>query len=461
MGSPRRRPHSVSEEEIILPEALVKTIQHFAPGFFRALVELPDPREPTRIIYPIEEEIFVTILAFMLLVQARRNIKYKLHRPAFVENILTILRRAFPRSKSLLGWPQGVLPHGDTLNYLFCKFDWRLLHDLRVQVIRALLRSRCLEAFRLQGDYKIAIDGTGCLVYRDKHCEHCLVKRTSSGKIYYHPVLEAKLVTSNGLALSIATEFIENEKEDVTKQDCEIKAFDRLAAQLKKDFPQLPMCLLLDNLFAAQRVLKICEDNRWRYMIVFKEGKMPAVFAEYEALINMGAKRELLCWPHTDCRQTYRWVNGIDYEGRKLNALECVEEKFKGGAVIERHRFVFLSGLLVDVKNVRRLAQGGRDRWIIENQGFNMQKNGGYELEHAFSQDNSAAKCFYVLMQIGHNFNQLMEKGSLLRERIQTEMGSLRVFLLRMWAAFTEVLLDPERLRRILARRIQIRFDAG
>jgi len=460
VGTSRTQPDR-APQEVTLPEALVKTIRHFAPGFFRALVDLPDPREPTRVIYPIEEEVLIGLLAFMLLVGARRNIKYKLHTPAFIENVLTILRRACPRSKSMFGWPEGTLPHGDTVNYLFCMLDWELFHALRVLVIRSLIRARCLEGFRLHGSYKIAIDGTGCLVYKEKHCEHCLVKKSSSGTIYYHPVLEAKLVTNNGMALSVATVFVENEKERVGKQDCELKAFDRLAAQLKKDFPQLPMCLLLDNLFACQRVFKICEDNRWDYLIVFKEGRMPAAFAEYEALQAMGAKQEVTFLPSTTCRQTFRWVNDIAYEGRRLNALECVEEISKDAAVIERHRFVLLSRRRVDDKNVRRLAQGGRDRWIIENQGFNTQKNGGYELEHAFSESNAATKCFYVLMQIGHTFNQLLEKGSLLRGRIQAEMGSLRVFLLRMWAVLTEVRLDPVQLQRVLARHIQIRFESG
>jgi hypothetical protein len=339
--------------------------------------------------------------------------------------------------------------------------NWRWMHALRVLVIRALITSRCLEAFRLYDRYKIAVDGTGCLVYAHKHCDHCLVRKTSSGARYFHPVLEAKIVTDNGMALSISTEFIENEREDVDKQDCELKAFDRLAARLKENFPQLPICLLLDNLFACQRVLKICEDNRWDYLIVFKEGRMPAVFAEYEALKKMGAKQELVCWPSTKCRQTYRWVNDIAYEGRILNALECVEELLDGDVVVEHHRFVFLSRRRVDAKNVRRLAQGGRDRWIIENQGFNTQKNGGYELEHAFSEDNCAAKSFYLLMQIAHIFGQLLAKGSLLRERIRAEMGSVKVFVQRMWAAFIEVRMDPLRLRRVLARRIQVRFESG
>ncbi len=445
-----------------MPAALVKTIRHFVPNFFNALVNLPDPRNPKLITYPIEGEIFLGILAFMLHVGQRRNIKFKLSTPAFIENFAIILRRAFPRSKSLLGWPEGLLPHGDTLNYLLCKMNWRWLHVLRVLIIRALIRSRCLEPFRLYKRYKIAIDGTGCLVYAHKHCDHCLIRKTSSGAQYYHPVLEAKLITDNGMALSISTAFIENEREDVEKQDCELKAFDRLTAQLKENFPQLPICLLLDNLFACQRVLKICEENRWDYLIVFKEGRMPAVFAEYEALKKMGARQELIFYPSTKCRQTYRWVNDIAYEGRTLNALECVEEIFDDdGNVIERHRFVFLSRRRVDEKNVRRLAQGGRDRWIIENQGFNTQKNGGYELEHAFSENNRATKSFYLLMQIAHIFNQLLVKGSLLRERIHAEMGSVSVFVQRTWAAFIEVRLDPLRLQRVLTQRIQIRLDSG
>ena len=108
-----------------------------------------------------------------------------------------------------------------------------------------------------------------------------------------------------------------------------------------------------------------------------------------------------------------------------------------------------------------RLKRGGRQRWTIENEGFNTQKNGGYGLEHAFSENNVAQKNFYLLMQIGHIFNQLMEKGSLLRERIRATMGSLKVFSQRMWAAMTETVIDAARLRIILGTRIQIRFETG
>lgn len=43
-------------------------------------------------------------------------------------------------------------------------------------------------------------------------------------KEYSTYVLEAKLVVGD-LVFSIGSEFVENEDENVTKQDCEIKAF--------------------------------------------------------------------------------------------------------------------------------------------------------------------------------------------------------------------------------------------
>lgn len=443
-------------EEITLPEALIKTIQHFVPNFWSALTHVRDRRDPTRIVYPIEEELLVAIVMFLLKISSRRNIKYKLGSSStFVKNIQCIGRYFYPKK-----FPDTLL-HGDTLNYGLCGVPPQDIHALRVLLINSLLRKRCLERFRLLNRYyTISIDGTGCLTYENKHCDHCL-KKSHEGKIlyYYHPVLEAKLTLGNVFAFSIATEFIENESENVSKQDCELKAFYRLSKHLKADFPQLPICLLLDGLYAAEPVLKICDQYHWQYLITFKEGSIPTVFAEYEALKKLEPQQKtMINHSQQGWRQTYRWINEIDYEGRPLNALECTE-RWKYDPE-KNKRFVFLSSFLVNDKNVANLAQGGRNRWTIEN-SFNIQKNGGYGLEHAFSKSNRAMKNFYVLMQIAHIFNQLMEKGTLLQERIKLTMGSLIVFSQRMWAALTETLIDAKRLQRVLAQRIQIRLDSG
>jgi hypothetical protein len=76
------------------------------------------------------------------------------------------------------------------------------------------------------------------------------------------------------MVFSIATEFIENEEENVTKQDCEIKAFKRLAGKLKKKYPRLPICILGDSLYACEPVFEICDSNSWKYLIRLKRGAL-------------------------------------------------------------------------------------------------------------------------------------------------------------------------------------------
>ncbi|MBI4676390.1 MAG: hypothetical protein HY748_02285 [Elusimicrobia bacterium] len=225
---------------------------------------------------------------------------------------------------------------------------------------------------------------------------------------------------------------------------------------MKRDFPMLEVCLLLDSLFACRPVIRLCKHNRWAYIITFKEGSLPAVWQEYQALKTLSPK-DVLVVEREGCRQTFRWVNDIDFDGLTVNAFECLEETAK-----EAKLFVWLTGLPVTAANVAELSgRGGRKRWKIENEGFNTQKNGGYELEHAYSTDAKAMKNFYLLLQIGHLISQLMEKGSLLRKRIRETLGSLRTFSQRLWAALTEILFDLDRLRAILGTRIQIRFDTS
>jgi len=440
-----------AQQSLVLPEALVKTIHHFAPRFLPALASVTDPRDPRLIIYPIEQLLLVGILMFVTKIGARRNVKYMLGTPAFIENLEQICRIFYPDNY----FYPGVMPHGCTLNYLLKKIENLEVCQLRTLLIRAILRGRCLERFRLVGRYYlVAIDGTGHLTFNTKHCKHCL-KKTKDEKVlyYYHPILEAKLILGNGMALSIATEFIENENENVSKQDCEQKAFHRLAKQIKKDFPQLRICLLLDSLYPGEPIFKVCEDNRWAYLITFKEGTMPAVFKEYETLTSLAPKDRLVVNTRNR-QQTFRWANDVVTDARKVNALECLEKTPKGPT-----RFVFLSSIRIDATNIKELSNGGRLRWKIENEGFNTQKNGGYGLEHAFSLNNVAMKNFYVLMQIAHTLNQLMEKGNLLRERIWVDMGSLKVFSRMMWAALTQTVIDPNRLHALLGQRIQIRFE--
>lgn len=100
-----------------------------------------------------------------------------------------------------------TMAHHDTVENLLKKLNPNEISAVRRNMINRLIRMKSLKSFRLWDKYyMVAIDGTGHLVFKDRHCPHCLTKQ-KDGKItyYYHNVLEAKIVTETGLALSIET----------------------------------------------------------------------------------------------------------------------------------------------------------------------------------------------------------------------------------------------------------------
>ena len=425
-----------------------KTVHHFFPSFVNWLKVIKDPREKSKIEYSLPNLVWVGILLFLLKVESRRQINFRFNTEEFIQNLNLLTKADIEK-----------MAYDGTLAYLLEKLPPETLSHLRVKMVDRLIRMRALEKFRLLGKYYlITIDGTGHLVFNNKkrHCEHCLVKK-KDGKVlyYYHNVLEAKLVTENGLAISIATEFIENPDKGASTQDCELRAFYRLIKNLKKDFPQLSVCLLLDGLYAAGPVFDICKNHNWKYIITFKEGSMSDVYAEYMNLKPL-FKETFKKITDGKIKQKFNWVTGIDYGEHSLNVLECNESKPRK----EKKRFVWITNLQVNQYNFQQIAKGGRSRWKTENEGFNMQKNGGYNLEHAYSEHELAAKNFYFLLQISHIINQLMEKGSLLEDKIKEAFGSIRNIARKLLEDLRTKSIDPNQLQRELSTPFQIRFSA-
>ncbi|NQT51229.1 hypothetical protein HQ576_04230 [bacterium] len=259
------------------------------------------------------------------------------------------------------------------------------------------------------------------------------------------------MVTANGFAFSIATEFIENPHPDATKQDCEQAAFKRLAVKLKANFPQLPLVILGDNLYVAKPVFDLCTRNGWRFIFTFKRGGTPARFAEYETL-REAAPHNRVEHRCGDRVQHLAWVNDLDYHGHRLCAFECRESRPDGHAY-----FAWITNARLGYKSVITHAnQGGRLRWKIENEGFNTQKNHGYALEHAYSANAEVAKIFYYFLQVAHAINQLVLKGSLLRAHRQ-QLGTLKNYRRLLGAAFRNS-IPPHAWSSDAARAMQIRF---
>ena len=93
-------------------------------------------------------------------------------------------------------------------------------------------------------------------------------------------------------------------------------------------------------------------------------------------------------------------------------ALEIEETQEK----IEKTKtptFQCLTDLAVNQRNAGEFVNARRERWCIENQGFNIQKNIRYDIQHAASPDYNAMKCHYLLTQIADILLLLYDKGRL------------------------------------------------
>jgi hypothetical protein len=341
-----------------------------------------------------------------------------------------------------------------------------------------LIRGKVLDEARLQGRFVVLIDGSGYLRFRCRHCDHCLTQRQGETVLYMHQVLEAKLVGPAGTVFSIATEFIDNRDaqdaaagvgQERIKQDCELKALRRLVAQLRTDFPQLRICLGGDGLYACGEGFQVAKDYRCEYVYTFQPGRLPALWRDFQGLLRLCPEQRLERTTPEGVRQVYRWVNDLGYTdsaGRawRFDGIVCEETDGEGTET----QWSWLTSLKVNATTVVEVAtKGGRVRWREENEGFNIQKNSGLNLGHAYSHTNWAA--YYYLLQIAHLLLQLMEKGSLLAQlaralgkRTAVELyGSLKNMAQRLLESLRYQHWPDEAFDPTAARAIQIRLDSS
>ena len=422
----------------------MQTVRHFFPELNDWLDRLPDTRDRDAITYATRFLAWWGLCLYLFQLGSRRQLDYELRDggPLVLANLNRLAQTR-----------QTTLPVHDTLDHFLGHVPLAGWERLRTQMAQRLLRMKALDAARLLGRPVLLLDATGVLSFPGRHCPHCLTQRHGPRTVYYHPVLEAKLLGPAGVVVSLGSEFIANadaaeargKSAEEVKQDCELNAARRLLPRIKRAHPQLAFVLAVDSLYACGPLFALAQELGWSFVATFKEGRTPALWREFEALRPHCPENSLRREWAGGLVQEFRWVNQLDYqdsEGRRwqLNALECTETTGNGPRPSQQY-FAWLTPLPVNRKTVEEIAQkGGRERWKVENEGFNRQKNSGLNLEHVYSTDPEKWKAYYVLLQIAFIVVQLVERGSLLR-RLAEELGR------PVWKLFGSLKNVAQRLR--------------
>ena len=389
----------------------LKIQAHYFPDLIHDIKKIMDARNHSYITYEIEVIIFVMILKNICSIESMQEMNEVFNEDTCVKNIYKVLGLE----------EKDYLPHYVTINECLSRLEHQELEKIRKKMIYSLIRKRSFEQGKFLGEkWLVIVDATQLFSFREKHCDHCLTKTIHRGTeeektIYYHQVLEAKLVLGEGMVISLATEFIENSRKDATKQDCELNSFKRLAGNVKKEYPRLPICLLADSLYASDTVFEICRKNKWEFLIRYKEGSIPSIMEEYREITEMGEAGEAVIEkeeiyqrkPNRKQKLKINWVNGLEYKKKPVHVLELKIER-EGKKYKE---FRWLSSREIKEEQAEEFVETGRKRWLIENEGFNIQKNHRYIITHANSMNYNAMKNHYLITQIADILMQMYENG--------------------------------------------------
>lgn len=381
------------KKEIEIFSDVANIIKQYFPSLIKKLDELTDVRHQSYVEYTMSVITVTRLLGLLCGIKSMRQTTEDFNTEETIENISNLIEVELEE-----------IPHYDTINEVFEKIDIDEIRRIQKYMVQRLIRSKMFDKYRYKGKYfQIVIDGTGLVTFKERHCEHCLKKTFNKGEekeysIYYHYVLEAKLVVGD-IVISIDTEFVENENENVEKQDCELRAFYRMSDRIKKEYPKIPIIISGDALYACEPVIATCVKNGWQYILRLKEDRLKLLGEEIKGLEKAeNEKKEIRYWNNIKYGE-------VQFE-KQANVLKYYEKKKE-----KETEFMWLTSFRVTEKSKEELVYYGRQRWKIENEGFNMQKNGTFDIEHIYSKNYNAMKAHYFFIQFAHTIRQLLEKG--------------------------------------------------
>jgi hypothetical protein len=322
---PRRRPPGrkpgPAPDSVGFGRQLLELLRHCFPLFNLWLDALPDARVQELCVYLGRHLWWQPILMFLLRDGSRNAFDGDRNSGQLPLNMTQLTDAPWDRQR--LGERRTVTCSGNVTHHL-SRTPVSAVAQLLLRMLQRLWTMRMMEGARLLDHWwLIVVDGT----LQDRG------RKTKKGEARYRYVVEAKLVGPEGSMFAVMTEFANVRDPLRDKEDCELKAFLRLAARLHAAFPRRPICLLLDGLFCGE----ISPSNATLWV----------------------------------------WVTNIELSARNVEAVA---------------------------------NRGGRRRELIESV-FNVEKNGGFGLEHAFCADDTAAENYHLIMQVAHVLEQLLVNG--------------------------------------------------
>jgi hypothetical protein len=374
--------------------AAAGTVRKVFPGLTRRFAALPDPRWQPMCRYSASHLWWSGTLMFLTRVGSRNAFDQSRNSGQAPCNMGQFCGQ-MPDDPRFDGKPR--ISSSDNLAHHLSRVDASSVQGLPADLCEELLTRRLFDAARLFDSWYILVfDGTVQELCRKGF--EAGGKRGARGGARYRYVLQGGLLGPGHTFFPLMHEHADMQDPSSEKEDCELKAFHRLARRLKKRFPRMRFCVTADALYCAEAVADACAQYGWKYVVTLKEGRQPNLWEELLALLPLCRQNALRVWKGQDGQEgirDFRWVENLTL-GRHTVTVVLVGEFIGSVGTL----YAYVTNLLVTPDRVLELIPAtGRERHRIEDY-FNAGKNHGIGLGHVFCAQPNASKNFFTLMQI-------------------------------------------------------------
>ena len=161
-------------------------------------------------------------------------------------------------------------------------------------------------------------------------------------------------------------------------------------------------------MYATEPMMHLCREYHWEYIFTQKDTRQKVLGESFE-WIKCGEdaiRKEGIC-KEKGFAFYANHVEEVAGKSEVMNVYEYEYEAKEKDGNKQKIRFQWVTSLELSDKNIEEMVLAGRGRWKIENEGFNIQKNGIYQIEHLNSRNSNAMKNHYLLTQISDILMQL------------------------------------------------------
>ena len=343
-------------------------------------------------------------------------------------------KKGHNNARSLFG-VQEIPSDGQTRN-LLDPVDPRQLGVPFWEIYSRLAEGGQLEGYRgIGGTRLISLDGSQYFSSERIHCDNCRVTVQDEQALYSHQVLLAVLCApGQEHVVCLEPEFM-LAQDGHEKQDCEQQAIKRWMDRHAGRFAPWSVTILADDLHCHQPVCEALLAHKMHFIMTCKPESHPVLYEEVNLLERLKGGisiRTERCWNERyHERRTYRWVEQVPLRGGSDALLvqwcECTIVREETGE--ETYHNAWATDHLLDEQTVAAVVASGRSRWKVENEGFNVLKNRGYNFEHNYGHGNQCLSAVLLaLLLLAFLFHTALDIGCLTYQAVRRALAVRRTF---------------------------------